>query len=218
MIGPRAPILMLTAMAALGAAALPRAAQAGIWIETTDAGQDGPAAAQMPTGVGSLDQIQGIVGNSGTGGNDADVFLIHITDVASFSAVTSGALDTMIWLFNLDGTGQVMNDDFIGFNAGLTNQGVFAPGLYYLGISRFGNRPLDAAENLVFGSVPWPGPLNNQIQPNPAAGPFDHWTGSTGATGGYQVDLTGVSFAPAPGAMMLLALAGVMPHRRRRRA
>jgi hypothetical protein len=195
--------------------------RAGItWNEIGDAGQNGPAAAQIVTGSGTLDSILGVIGQD-LGGSDADVYQILITDFQIFSAQTSGALDTMLWLFKADGTGQVMNDDIVnGSNtlSILTSQGVFANGLYYLAVSRFNNRPQDVGNTDLFSSTStWPGPHAGQYQPNGAAGAFHHWTGSGGATGGYMISLTGASAVPAPGALAtmltLVALAG--PRRRR---
>lgn len=184
----------------------------GFWYEVGDAGQNGPAAAQVTLGSGDLVDISGVLSN----GNDVDVYLISITSYQNFSAQATGGLDSMLWLFKADGTGQVMNDDYGGFNARLTNQGVFSNGLYYLGISRFNNHPQDVANNNNFGSTPWPGPDTNQIMPNASAGAYDHWTGSSGAGGGYKILLTGGGYSPAPGALALLCMAGVVAMRRRR--
>jgi MYXO-CTERM domain-containing protein len=186
----------------------------GTWFEMGDAGQNGIGAAQIVWGTGNLNEINGIISD----GNDVDVYQILITDFANFSAQTNGPLDTMLWLFNADGTGQVGNDDYpgIGVLSRITNQGVFSNGVYYIAVSRFFNRPMDASSTLVFGSAVWPGPDPQQFQPDPAAGAFTQWTGSGGDWGGYQIFFTGASFVPGPGAMVMLALAGIAGTRRRR--
>lgn len=205
----------LCAMIGLGlASAAPHAAQGGIWFEVGDAGQNGIGVAQVIVGSGNLSLIQGEI----IVGNDADVYQILITDFANFSAQTVGPLDTMLFLFNADGTGQVANDDFpgLGVLSKITSQGVFSNGVYYIGVSRFFNRPQDSTNTDIFGATTWPGPDAGQLQANPAAGAFENWTGSAGAGGGYQIMLTGASFVPAPGAMPLLAIAAMSGMRRRR--
>lgn len=192
-------------------------ARAGIWFEVGDAGQNGIAAAQTPVGSGTLDGINGIIST----GNDVDVYQILITDFANFDAYTTGPLDTMLWLFKADGTGQVANDDFPGLDtlqlSRLTNQGVFSNGVYFLAVSRFNNQPRDAGDNAIFGNTYYPGPPNTwQAQPISGSGPFDHWTGSTGASGGYLVTLTGVGYVPSPGSLGLLAISALVNRRRRR--
>jgi hypothetical protein len=200
-------------------ACLGAAAHADVWNEVGDAGgQNGIATAQVVVGVSPLTDITGVIGQA-LGGNDVDVYQILITDFQNFSATSSGPLDTMLWLFKADGTGQVMNDDFPGLPSAqlskITNQGVFSNGVYYLAISRFNNRPLDVGGNQVFGNTLWPGPDPGQYQANPAAGAFTQWTGSTGATGGYKIFLTGAGSVPAPGAIAALgALMFVRPRRR----
>lgn len=187
---------------------------AGIWFEVGDAGQNGIAAAQIVGGVGNLDEIQGELNP----GSDVDVFKILVTDFANFSAQTAGPLDTMLWLFKADGTGQVANDDFAGIAplSKLTNQGVFANGVYYIAVSQFNNRPMDASNTLNFSNISYPGPANNQMQPNAAATAFTHWTGDNDPGAGYKIFFTGASFVPGPGVLPLLVMAGLAARRRRR--
>ncbi len=205
---------LFTVLTTIAAVLVSVSANAGIWTEIGDAGQNGIATAQVTTSVTPLTSIQGVL-NNGVGGLDVDVYAIQITDYQNFSAIATSALDTMLYLFKADGTGQVMNDDYIGYNGGLTNQGVFSNGLYYLAISRFNNRPLDAASNVIFSSTPWPGPLNNQMQPNSGTGAYLSWTGTTPSRGGgYEIFLTGVN-TPAPGGLALLGFAALAGTRRR---
>lgn len=184
------------------------------WFEVGDAGQNGIAAAQVVSGSGTLNEINGILAFEG---NDVDVYQIMITDFTSFSAETAGPLDTMLWLFKADGTGQVANDDYSGISplSRITNQGVFANGVYYIAVSTFNNQPQDAGGAFSFTATSWPGPDTNQLQPNGAAGPFEQWTGDLDPGGGYQIFFTGASFVPSPGALPLLAVAALVGGRRR---
>ncbi|MCH7792797.1 MAG: PEP-CTERM sorting domain-containing protein [Planctomycetes bacterium] len=48
-------------------------------------------------------------------------------------------------------------------------------------------------------------------------GPLDSWTVSNfGGTNTYSIELSGVQFIPAPGAMALFGLGGLLAMRRRR--
>ena len=199
----------------------PSTAHAVIWFEVGDAGQNGPSQAQVPIGSGPLNEIQGELDP----GSDVDVYQILITDYQNFYCYGNGPLDTMLWLFKPDGTGQVANDDWdpdgdgqnIQYGGVITSQGLTSNGVYYLGISRFNNRPLDAANEPIFGRDVYPGPDPQQWMPNPLAGAFDHWTGTANGPGGvYKMRFTGGGFVPAPGALALLGLAGLARSRRRR--
>lgn len=204
------------AMLAGGSAAM---AGGNTWAETGDAGQT-IGTAQQTLGLGSLQVLTGVL----DGRNDVDIFCIHITDEALFRAqVTSFAgQDSILWLFNPDGTLQVANDD--NGNAGvpgllslITSQGVFSNGIYYLGISRYSNQPLNAANAPLLGNNLWPGPDVQQIQGN--ANILHHWNNGTepgDMSGAYAITLRGAEFCPTPGAAALLGLGGLVAGRRRR--
>lgn len=200
------------AMLAGGSSAL---AGDNTWAETGDAGQT-IGTAQQTLGLGSLQVLTGVL----DGRNDVDIFCIHITDEALFRAqVTSFAgQDSILWLFNPDGTLQVANDDFGGGALStITSQGVFSNGIYYLGVSRFANIPLNAANASLLTNTFWPGPDFQQIRGN--ANILDHWNNGTspGNVGGaYSITLRGAEFCPTPGAAALLGLGGLVAGRRRR--
>ncbi|MDP1661124.1 MAG: hypothetical protein Q8L55_04335, partial [Phycisphaerales bacterium] len=83
----------------------------GAWDETAQGGGDAGqelTSAQVVSGTGDLPRITGAFG-----ANDVDIYKINICDTVNFSASTAGTptLDTQLFLFNLDGTGVVMNDD-----------------------------------------------------------------------------------------------------------
>ncbi len=96
-------------------------AEAQTWTEQGDAGDvwgtiDGglggtPIAgtpAQVTVGTGALTSIVGSVDT--TVDDEADLYEIVITDVAAFSAVSTGS-DTVLWLFDLAGIPILAQDD-----------------------------------------------------------------------------------------------------------
>jgi hypothetical protein len=189
-----------------------------VWNEIGDAGSAGIGAAQVVSGSGSLTAISGEI--VAGGGDEADVFLIEISDFANFSASTVGGAgyDTQLFLFNADGSGQVHNDDFGGLQSTITSQGVFANGTYALAVTAFNSDPLDAGAAAVFGFATWPGPDAQQRMPA-SANPFVSWTGAS-AGGTYRISLTGASFVnvvPEPGSAMALIGLGLVGFARGRR-
>ncbi len=220
----------------------PVVAAGGAWTEIGDA-PDWPAAAswQATQGVGPLTSISGLT--SLQVGDIVDAYGIRITDVASFYATTSaltdaGAsanFDTRLWLFFVDGTPVLGNDDAPGdtdFHSLLTDPqsypGTVAatasgialnPGQYVLIISGYINDPEDS-QNLDMVGPFLTGGFEHLHGPNPGAGPFDHWE-NMGAdeTGAYTIALSGATFnVPTPGVGMLVAIgiSGMFARRRRR--
>lgn len=190
-------------------------AHAQVWNEVGDAGQNNVAAAQMTDGIGPLTTINGSL----NGNNDVDLYCINITDearfVASVSAYTGN--DSMLWLFNMDGTLQVWNDDFSSnFLSMITSQGVFANGHYILGVSSFANIPVDSDGNDLFGFGAWPGPDSDQLLGN--SGILAGWNNNGLNSGNYEITLRGCEYCiPAPGAAAVLGLGGLVAAGRRRR-
>ncbi len=160
------------------------------WEEIADGGGDAgdlPATALIPSGTDPFTSLGGTVET----GSDVDMFLINICDEASFVATTVGtgtAFDTMLWLFNTDGTGVVANDDSQGtLQSTLTSNFVNSNGNYYLAIDRFFVRAVDATGAFLWTTTAEAPPSN----PNPVAG----WAG-TGFNGNpYRIALSGVCFA-----------------------
>ncbi len=153
------------------------------WVEQGDAG-DLPATAQVPAGAGALATISGFLDAS-----DADMYCIHVDDVAAFSASTcTGATwDTQLFVFNPDGSGVKTNDDACSLQstvADLAECGA-GPGQYYLAISRFNWDPKDASGANVFSTS-----NGCNTNTNTVAG----WGTSSSAAGDYRIDLVGVSF------------------------
>jgi hypothetical protein len=192
-------------------------ASAQTWSEIGDAGQNGVGAAQHTYGTGPLTQIVGVL----DGNNDVDLFCICIKDYANFRAeVTIFGLfpvgNSMLWLFNPDGTLQVWNDDFLFASelSTITSQGVANNGDHYIGISSFLNLPLDPSSSQIRTGGLWSGPDPWQGKGNGHA--LDHWSGGGGDDGLYVIELTGAVFCPTPGATAILGCAGVLAGRRRR--
>jgi len=131
-------------------------AHAVIFTESGDAGQT-QATAQVAGGGGVLTDIVGSLRSP----VDADLFLIKITNPASFSAstvnATGGFLDTQLFLLTLAGAPLLLNDDDAG---GLTvlstlptgSAASLAAGLYLLGISQSGYDPANSVNQLLFAS------------------------------------------------------------------
>ena len=180
-----------------------------IWNEVPDAGEL-PGTAQTPIGSGPLTTIFG--NRSG----DADMYLIHIPNpAAGFYARTwpNSSGDTQLWLFDLAGNGVTFNDDDVGLLSRITGQFLSGPGDYYLAISSYNYDALNAGGQLIWNNTPFgtERPPDGPGAPGPVAG----WSGASGS-GAYQIDLRGVEFIPAPGAMALLGLGGLLAMRRRR--
>jgi hypothetical protein len=181
----------------LGGAAADRCrAQTTIWTESGDAGQT-LSTYQKVVGTGSLTAITGSI----SGANDVDIFSIYIADPSTFSATTAtnaGSLnDTQLFLFKLDGTGILANDDSGGtlkstLPAGDSRLTGLIAGTYLIGISAFDLDAYDSANQIIFQSSPY----TDVFGPNPGVGPLDHWSSSE-STGSYTITLTGANFVSA---------------------
>jgi hypothetical protein len=203
----------------LATLALSLTAQAQVWNEIGDAGRNGVGAAQSTVGTGPLTTINGSLSIT----TDVDLYCIRITNAALFRAeVTAYAgQDTMLYLFNADGTLQVYNDDNVSSALStITSQGVFSSGIYFLGISNFANIPLTGTNSFMTTINAWPGPDVQQYQSS--GGVVANWndniTFPNNATGAYSIALEGAEFhvIPSPGAAALLGLTSLMAARRRR--
>jgi hypothetical protein len=182
----------------------------GQFAEVGEAG-DLPGTANVTVGTGSLTAIVGTIAAV----NDADMFAIQICDPANFSASDVGGpivFDSVLMLFNADGTGHAMNDDdtTIASFSYITNTftsgplsgqpTVTTPGLYYLAVSRYNQKPRDASSNLLWNDTPYNG--NRAPDGLGAANPISSWTGGdvhTETNIPYRIVLTGSCFAQASG-------------------
>lgn len=192
-------------------------ANAQVWTEVGDAGQNSVADAQVTAGVGGVTTITGSLSNN----NDVDLYAIIIRDLSLFrTGVTAfGIGDSQLFLFNMNGTLQVWNNDFGGVLSEITNQGVFSGGHYILGISSFANRPVNSSALDVSTFTTWPGPDAQQRRGNGRI--LAGWNNNGVDSGNYEITLGGCDFCipiPAPGAAALLGLSGLVASRRRRAA
>ncbi|MBM4108499.1 MAG: EF-hand domain-containing protein [Phycisphaerae bacterium] len=177
----------------------------GTFIETGDAGQL-PGSEMPVTGSGALNRIQG----SYTTG-EMDLYRIRICDPGSFSATTVGngtSIDTQLWLFQMDGSGIVANDDNPAGTLQSSLSNTFTSSLpagdYLLGISGYNLDPANGLAELIWLNTPF----NVERAPDgPGVGSggivVAGWTGSAFAAGNYNIDLTGacfVSTCPGTGA------------------
>ena len=194
-----------------------------VWNEGPDAGSL-PGTAQVVVGVGTLTDIFGT-----TSPNDlVDLYLIRIIDPVGFLAHTdpsgggTASFDTQLWLFDASGLGILANDDKTGgtgFRSWLklpADDGTMPvlPGVgnYYIGITGWNNDALSSGGDIFFAAT-----FSEVTGPDgPGAGsPLNGWSGG-GANGSYQIHLVGAEFIPAPGAMALFGLGGLLAMRRRR--
>ncbi len=215
-------------MAAMAAASFALGAQAQTWDESVHGGADAGSlvgTAQLTTGGGPLSAISGVTGV----GDEQDLFIINIVDVLNFSAITGvGSHDTQLWLFDMAGHLVAGNDDSVAspsdFGSALFagpnddgTPGLTTPGTYVLAVSGWGGGnvgdPIDAnndplSTQAVFSELTGPDGAGGA---NPLAG----WMAGA-ETGAYNILLSGVEAVPAPGALALLGLAGLVGARRRR--
>lgn len=210
---PRFPrALVAGALSLLGVIA----SQAQIYNENGDAGTS-VGTAQATGSGGPLTTINGSIFNS----FDGDFFYITITDPALFSATTVGGtqfgLDTMLYLFTMEGNPVYLNDDD---PSGATLASTLPPGhpmgpmtigTYILGISLSEAEPINSSNQNLFAA----GQFSTTIRgPNPGvAGPvvgIRQPTFSFGS-GAYSIRLTGAASSPVPepGTVALIAFAGL---------
>jgi uncharacterized protein (TIGR03382 family) len=215
---------MKIACGLLALVAVAGSAQAGVWVESPDAGLL-PGGAQSCIGTGSLDAIQGSL--TPDGASDVDMFRIRISNPAAFSATTNSLntvlTDTTLYLFNLDGSGIVKNDDidnsiFLSRIDGTLTSSL-VPGDYLIAVSIFGTIPFtvvspSALSESVFDATDFTG----QTGPQNGTAPVVSWTRVTSFNegGAYEILLTGAEFVPTPGASALAGL-GLLAGLRRRR-
>jgi len=135
------------ALAAIATVALAlsmqQSVQALTWAEVGDAG-DLPGTAQLTVGTNPLTAITGAIGTS----TDADMYRIHISNPAAFSATTVGTVgtlgDTQLFLFDLAGMGVYANDDNVGTRSTLPAGNINGPttvGDYFIVITSWDTDP-----------------------------------------------------------------------------
>lgn len=199
------------AIAMIAGCALTAAANAQVWQEIPDAGDMSP---QMTIGSGALSQIIG----SGTEGDKVDMYCINIVDPARFTASTVGgaSFDTQLWLFAMNGMGIAFNDDSVGVQSIIAPGIVTAPGHYMLAISRYDTDARDGAGAQIWNDSPFSG---TRAPDGPgAASPLAAWDNAGPDIGEYSIAVAGAEFCqvPAPGALALAGVGGLLIARRKR--
>ena len=188
--------------------------------------------ANITDGIGALTQISGAFHFD----TDVDLYQIRITDPGAFSVSTTRSPSGLA-LFDASGMGVAYNGDQAGAAATpmLTNAltGSLTPGLYYLAVVQGVQRPVNALGESIFN----PAGAEDEVGPSALSGDnvlgtqaetdgmgsdaFGPWTNQTISTTffsfPYTLTLTGASYAiPAPGALALAGLGGLVALRRRR--
>ncbi len=203
--------LTLLALSAFAAGVL----QAQTYVEVGDAGANlGTAQRTGATSGSPLNTITGTILNA----FDGDFFYITITNPSVFSATTMGGstLDTMLYLFTMNGSPVYLNDDA---PSGGTLQstlpaghpsGPLAIGTYIIGISLSGAEPINSANQNLFADAVFSTDVRG-----PRAGALGPVTGVRQATfnesGAYSIFLTGAatSAVPEPSTIALLGFSGL---------
>jgi hypothetical protein len=181
------------------------------WDETDNGGGDAgelPETAQLvtlPDQTPCESPVTRVRGDNSA--DDVDMYVICITDPASFVASTVGTTtwDTQLWLFRCDGTGVVHNDDNPDATTGLQSRidnrtnCIQQGGIYLLAISRYNRDAVDANGNLLWSSDTTL--LRGVRCPDGpgAANAIAGWTGSTTAGGRYVISLQGAYFVSEQG-------------------
>jgi hypothetical protein len=180
------------------------------YAEVGDAGASVPGA--QSTGSGALSTITGTILNA----FDGDFFYITITNTTTFSATTVGngnTLDTMLYLFTINGNPILLNDDApSGSTTGSTlpaGSFTLSIGTYIIGISLSGAEPINSANQQLFAdgvfSTDLRGPRNGALGPVTGVS-----QGAFPGAGTYTIALTGASRAvPEPSSVALLAISGI---------
>jgi len=180
-------------------------AGAAVLVEVGDAG-DLPGTAQSSEGVEPfgtpLDAITGEI----TDGFDNDMFKIHISDPANFSATTTNGgttvPDTMLYLFDENGLGVLANDDTdatTNFTSTLSAGSLTGnpAGVYYIAVSVLFNSPLSSSGDIFDQLELVATTLTISANGAGAGAPINAWDNAPFAFTGpedYQIDLTGATF------------------------
>jgi len=217
---------MLRRLAPLGMAVCALAATPAQAVDFTESGDAGQTLATAQTTTGAAGALINIFGSlSAT--DDADLFLINITNPGSFSAMTVSLggddLDTQLFLFTLSGAPVFANDDAASGTTLLSALpagnafGPVAAGLYYIGVSLSGYDPVNLANQLLFATgltTDTRGPASG-LQP----ATLDGFSGDGfGPSGAYHIRFTGAAVGsvttlpavPEPSSVLMLLAGGAL--------
>ncbi len=207
------------------------------WDEGTqgDAGSTA-STAQVITTTGTVNTVRGSLGQNLLGGDFQDMYVIYVASPTSFSVSTlaadggSASFNPMLYAFRYEGFGanaqaiamlgnNIAMPGMVGARLGPNandSSGVrlTEPGYYAIAISGYASRPTNAFGDTLFGA--------NIFGAGNLVGPADGLSNivlagwdSDGQTGEYVMHLSGITGVPAPGAVALLGLAGLIGRRRR---
>jgi hypothetical protein len=196
--------------------------------------------AGVTTNISGSDPVGGLTTiNTGLfSGTDVNLYEISVTSPSTFTAsIPSTGL--LLTLFSSTGTALAASVGGVADTLNSTNDGITAPGLYYIGLAdntTAGLFPSDNAGNLLF-SIPQTGATYTPGVYAPVAGtalstnPLQAWATATGAplstllvntsfvAGGSTITLTGADFAqiPEPASLSLISVGviGLLGRRRR---
>jgi hypothetical protein len=143
----------------------------------TDLPDGTPANPAAPTDT-AMTSLKSMLGN-----DDVDAFQICVTDPAALHLSVGGVneageatnLDTVMWLFDANGTMLAVNDDRSGVDRGsviVPGQAAASPGLHTVAIGYFRTKPYAADGTRIL---------------EPGQGPLDHWDPGFGVHNGYYV-------------------------------
>ncbi|MDX2146771.1 MAG: hypothetical protein SFZ23_04545 [Planctomycetota bacterium] len=197
------------------------------WVENGDAGSN-VRGAQRVLGVGQIQSIQGDLASGVAFPDTEDMYLVRILEPDTFFFQITAPYDTSLFLFNVSradeafgllanrGDGKSFNPYLGPFSTDGTEARVTEPGVYALAIVLADRVPVSRTGEIFRFDFP--------AETSGADGvgginPHEGWTGSLRSPGGrYNVVIEGGGFVdvPAPGAITLAVLGGLVAARRRR--
>ncbi len=200
------------------------------WLEQGDAGSTILTAQkpQRPVGAVSLESVAGTLAEGFNQPDYEDLYYIRVMNPGNFSIrPVSANFNVVLYLFNItvngEGYGLLGNDDesptsslpkLTAFSNDGTGVQLSVPGDYVLAVTGRGRTPVSRS-----------GPIFNLASPTEISGPdgpggfnpLMEWTG-IGETGSYSFEMEATDFpvVPGPGALTIVAAAGLAFGRRRR--
>lgn len=196
------------------------------WTEVGDAGST-VGSAQVPLGEGLINSLSGRLGSRGVETDFEDLYFIGIAQPTTFRLqLNSPDFDAQLFVFHITLSGSALgllaNDNehdettapvITPMATDGTGVVLDRPGIYLVAVAGAGRVPVSVTGNIFafetsteISGADGPGGLNRHTG----------WAGE-GQTGTYSVQMQGTVFPsiPAPGAMGVLALAGLASRRRR---
>jgi hypothetical protein len=161
-------------------------------------------------------------------GTDVNLYAIAVTNPATFSA-SVGSSTLLMAMFNSAGKGLAAS---LGTTLNSTNDGITAPGIYYIGLADGGLFPADNSGGLLFGAPTAVGAYPALLSTALSTNPNQAWASSLGIptnplmantsflAGSSTITLTGAQYAvvPEPTTLGILGAGslGLLARRRKR--